>query len=245
MNDSKNYLIDVLKNPSFKLNIVDGKLSKNDSNYFKTVLKNLINEKKIFIDKDLKFYIKSTILIKTEININDIEQYILLLYLIINLNKVYLNPSRWYMSQYYNEYHNFKLHTKLINLEYFKENEIKHDILKWMIEKFINLDNHFIFVEYFIYALKLGLSINLKCNLLKSLEINPETNLKNYDDITYCFIKQIDEILINPPTKKIKNYFQNLHYIKVKEEKEIIIDYSKYNTVYENSNNNNNLIMTF
>jgi hypothetical protein len=149
------------------------------------------------------------------------------------------------MSQYYNEYHNFKLHTKLINLEYFKENEIKHDILKWMIEKFINLDNHFIFVEYFIYALKLGLSINLKCNLLKSLEINPETNLKNYDDITYCFIKQIDEILINPPTKKIKNYFQNLHYIKVKEEKEIIIDYSKYNTVYENSNNNNNLIMTF
>ena len=57
------------------------------------------------------------------------------------------------MSQYYNEYHNFKLHTKLINLEYFKENEIKHDILKWMIEKFINLDNHFIFVDYFIYAL--------------------------------------------------------------------------------------------
>ncbi len=37
MNDSKNYLIDVLKNPSFKLNIVDGKLLKNDSIYFKTV----------------------------------------------------------------------------------------------------------------------------------------------------------------------------------------------------------------
>ena len=73
MNDSKNYLIDVLKNPSFKLNIVDGTLLKNDAIYFKTVLKNLINEKKIFIDKDLKFYIKSTILIKTEININDIE----------------------------------------------------------------------------------------------------------------------------------------------------------------------------
>jgi hypothetical protein len=148
------------------------------------------------------------------------------------------------MSQYYNEYHNFKLHTKLINLDYFKENEIKPDILKWLIEKFINLDNHFIFVDYFIYALKLGLSINLKLNMLKALEINPETNLKNYDGITYFFIKEIDEILINPPTKKIKNYFQNLHYIKVKEEKTIIIDYSKYNSVYEN-NNNNNLIMTF
>ena len=46
MVDSKNYLIDVLKNPSFKLNLVDGKLSKNDSIYFKTVLKNLINENK-------------------------------------------------------------------------------------------------------------------------------------------------------------------------------------------------------
>jgi hypothetical protein len=245
MNDYKNYLIDVLKNPSFKLNIIDGKLSKNDSIYFKTILKNLINEKKIFIDKDIKNYMKSKILIKSEININDIEQYILLLYLIINLNKVYLDPSRWWMCQYYNEYHNFKLHTKLINLEYFKENEIKPDILKWMIEKFINLDNHFIFVDYFIYSLKLGLSINLKFNLLKPLEINPGTNLKNYDGATYCFIKQIDEILINPPTKKIKNYFQNLHYIKIKEEKEIIIDYSKYNTVYENNNNNNNLIMTF
>jgi hypothetical protein len=242
MDGSNNYLIDVLKNPLFKLNLVDGKLLKNDSIYFKTVLKNLINEKKIFIDKDIKFYIKSNILIKPEININDIEQYILLLYLIINLNKVYLNPSRWHMSQYYNEYHNFKLHTKLINLEYLKENQIKPDILKWMIEKFIKLDNHFIFVEYFIYALKLGLSINLKFNMLKALEINPETNLKNYDDITYYFIKEIDEILINPPTKKIKNYFQNIHYIKLKQEKEIIIDYSKYGLSFEQ---NNNSIMTF
>ena len=29
---------------------------------------------------------------------------------------------------------------ELINLDYFKENEIKPDILKWLIEKFINLD---------------------------------------------------------------------------------------------------------
>ncbi len=81
--------------------------------------------------------------------------------------------------------------------------------------------------------------------MLKALEINPLTGDKNYDNLTYCFLKEVDEILINPPTKKIKNYFQNLHYIKVKHEKEIIKEFD-LNKVYESQyNQHNNLIMSF
>ena len=133
MNYSNQFLTDVLNDPSFVLYIDGENLLKADADYFKMMFLKLINKKNIFVDKDLKHYIKTNILNKSEINKEAIETYILFLYLIIHLQKPYLNPDLWCNSWHYVEINKYSLHTKLINLEYFEGNEIIPDMLKILI----------------------------------------------------------------------------------------------------------------
>ncbi len=235
MDFQNNFLLDILKHPKFKLSMINGILNEYDTLFFKQMLKNLIYEKGIFLNKAFKKYIKINFLKKDEINVTDINMFILLVYILIKFNNAFINPILWENPIHYNEYNIYKLHENFINQVYFENNEINPNILNWLIYDFKQLNNHYLFKDYFVYTLQLGLTINLKINMLHYFEVNKETGMHNFDDSTLYDLEQLDEIFLYPPTKKYKNYFVNLYEIKM--------DLATYTTFNHFDNKINNSVL--
>jgi len=67
--------------------------------------------------------------------------------------------------------------------------------------------------------------------MLGYLEINNETGSKNYDTTTFNNLADLNEIFLYPPTKKNKNYFKNMHDIKIDLSKYMLVDHFENNII--------------
>jgi hypothetical protein len=217
------YLLDVLNDSKFRIS------DRNDNFYyilpdneiinFKKIFKKLIDNKKMFISEDLKEYITNTVLKSNEINVNKINTYILIVYLTIHYNEFLSNENLWCASFYYDEIMHYKIHKKKIDLNFFEFNKIFPNILSLLIKDFRNLRNHYLFYDFFIYALKLGLSILLELDMDYFEETEIYENMRknfsfNLYDNVFNELASMNEILIYPPSRKYKNYYENLEHVK-------------------------------
>jgi hypothetical protein len=229
--DYKNIdLMDLLNGRNFKMVLVDDVIQTKDLDLFKSMFTRLINEKRFNINSDLKQFISTKFLKKRKFKKIDIEKFVILMYTTIKCYDAFKNTDYWDADKYFYEITVFKMNKNLIDLNYFNNSKTFPKILDYIIDEFVYTYNHYLFQDYFIYALKLGMSIGLIINMKSSTRQN-----NHFLDLsTYYKLCNLNHMLYFRPSKEEKNYF------KIIDELPICVEQFKVKPYFDDIDINNN-----